>query len=99
MKVLETRTVQPGLKRRRYELPDGRRVTTYEVPATVLKALGMKRVREELQAWARGDAARARVALIEQRLREGVKPTAIAHEVGVTEQRVRQVRTRLSQDF
>lgn len=96
-RVLETREVVPGVRRRRYERADGTRYTTIEVPATVLRGVSSARqVEEALAAWHRGEAFRALVAQrrarIEELLREGVKPTAIAHEVGVTEQRVRQVR-------
>lgn len=96
MKCLETRTRPDGIKTRRYLLEDGRRVTTLEVPATVLKGLGMKRVREFMEIWQRGEKQRAEIhkrrERIEELLRERVKPTAIAHEVGVTEERVRQIR-------
>lgn len=97
MKVLETRTDKLGIVYRRY--CDGRRrVTTYELPATVVKGLGVKRVREAMGAWQRGEAARDKA----RHLRAFVaahpdwKTTAIAHEMGVTDQRVRQVRKELS---
>jgi hypothetical protein len=96
MKCLETRTRADGIKTRRYELEDGRRVTTLELPVTVIKAIGLKRVQEFMGIWQRGEKQRteshARRQRIEELLRENVKPTAIAHEVGVTEQRVRQIR-------
>lgn len=95
-KILETRKVREGLIRRRYLLDDGRRMTTYEVPAAVLSAFSYLRLTKQLDAWQRGEAKRARGKLVEQRLREGVKPAAIAHEVGVTEARVRQVRAKLT---
>lgn len=96
MKILETRTRADGMRARRYELPDGRRLTTFELPASVIKALGQARVREYLEAWSRGERRRAqahaRRMRIEELLRERVKPLAIAHEVGVSDQRVRQIR-------
>lgn len=96
MKCLETRTRADGMKSRRYELEDGRRITTLELPVTVLKGIGMKRVQEFMEIWQRGEGQRAvthaRRQRIEELLRERVKPTAIADEVGVTEQRVRQIR-------
>lgn len=96
MKCLETRTRKDGIKTRRYELEDGRRITTLELPVTVLKGIGMKRVQEFMEIWQRGELQRtgshARRQRIEALLRERVKPTAIADEVGVTEQRVRQIR-------
>ncbi len=96
MRCLETRTRADGMKSRRYQLQDGRRITTLELPVTVLKAIGMKRVQEFLEIWQRGEQQRTeshtRRQRIEELLRERVKPLAIADEVGVTEQRVRQIR-------
>lgn len=80
------------MKYRRYELDDGRRTTTVEIPATVLRAFGMTKVRDYMEAWQRGEAQRARAVLLRQRVAEGIKPAAIAHEFGVTEARVRQIR-------
>ena len=96
MKCLSTRTRPDGIKTRRYELDDGRRVTTLELPASVVKAIGLKRVQEFMGIWQRGEKQRtethARRQRIEELLRQRVKPTAIAHEVGCTDQRVRQIR-------
>ena len=97
MRCLETRC-RGGLKYRRYELDDGRRTSTVEVPVTVLKGIGMKRVREELARWQRGEEMRERQVKIRERLAEGIKPTAIAHELGVTDQRVRQIRKAMKQE-
>lgn len=100
MKCLETRLRADGIRARRYELDDGRRITTFELPATVLKGVGMKRLREQMTVWQRGERQRteihARRQRIEELLREKVKPTAIAHEVGVTEERVRQIRKEMN---
>lgn len=97
MRCLETRTDDLGIRRRRYERDDGTRLTTMEVPATVLKAMGMTRVREQMKTWHRGEqrrskAAGLREAVIARLLQPRAKPTAIAQELGVTEQRVRQIR-------
>jgi hypothetical protein len=96
MKCLETRTRADGMKSRRYELEDGRRITTLELPATVIKSISIKRVQEFMETWQRGEKQRtnrhARRQRIEELLRERVKPLAIADEVGVTETRVRQIR-------
>lgn len=98
MKVIETREVDHGMRRRRYDAGT-HRFTTFEVPAAVLKAFGMKRVREQLAVWQRGEErradARVRRKLIEKRLAEGVKPDAIGAEVGVCGERVRQIRKEL----
>lgn len=91
MKCLETRR-RDGLKYRRYQLEDGRRISTFEVPVSVLKGIGMTRVKAELERWQRGEQTRARLVQMKQRIAEGVKPLAIADEFGVTEQRVRQIR-------
>lgn len=91
MKCLETRN-RGGIKYRRYLAEDGRVVRTYEVPATVLKVIGMKRVRDALETWQRGEDRRARQIRMRELLSQGVKPLAIADELGVTEQRVRQMR-------
>ena len=92
MKCLETRTRADGIKSRRYELEDGRRMTTLELPVTVIKSIGLKRVQEFMETWQRGEMQRSRRQRIEELLRERVKPLAIADEVGVTETRVRQIR-------
>lgn len=84
-----------GIRRRTYQLDDGRKIRTYEVPATVLNQLGRKRLAEAMAQWERIKARDARKELICQRICAGVKPTAIAHEFGVTEQRVRQLRKEL----
>lgn len=91
MKCLETRD-RNGIRYRRYLADDGRVIRTYEVPATVLKGIGMKRVRAELEVWRRGEAMRARQIRMRELIAQGIKPTAIADELGVTEQRVRQMR-------
>lgn len=102
MKCLETRTRADGIKARRYELEDGRRITTLELPATVIKAMGLKRVQEFMEIWQRGEKQRtdslARRQRIEEMLAENIKPTAIAHEVGVTEARVRQIRKEIEHE-
>ena len=96
MKCLETRK-RGGMTVRRYERDDGQRVSTYEVPVAVIKALGMKKFREALVTYARGEAARqAAVARRDAVLaRPGWKATAVAHDLGITEARVRQIRAGL----
>jgi protein-disulfide isomerase-like protein with CxxC motif len=100
MKCLETRLRADGFRTRRYELEDGRRITTLELPATVLKGVGMKKLQQQMVIWQRGEKQRtethARRQRIEELLREKVKPTAIAHEVGCTEERVRQIRKEMA---
>jgi hypothetical protein len=100
MRCLQTRLRADGIRTRRYELDDGRRITTLELPATVLKGVGMKKLQEQMATWQRGEKRRAethaRRQRIEELLRERVKPTAIAHEVGCTEERVRQIRKEMA---
>lgn len=98
MKCLETRTRADGIKSRRYELDDGRRMTTFELPASVIKAIGVKKVQELMQTWQRGEASRARRQKIMEMLEQGIKPTAIAYELGCTDQRVRQIRKEIENE-
>lgn len=91
MKCLETRK-RDGMKWRRYRTEDGRIVTTFEIPTAVLGVVSMKRLQAQIGAFNRGEETRARGVLIRNRIAEGIKPTAIAHEFGITDQRVRQIR-------
>lgn len=95
MRCLETRTAPGGFRRRRYEVEGVReRVTTYEVPAQVLRAIGLGRLQQHTEAFFRGLRARERAARLkdEVRRREGWKAVAVAHDLGITEARVRQIR-------
>jgi hypothetical protein len=96
MKVIDSREVEPGMRRRRYDTGI-QRFTTIELPVTVLKAIGMGRVRDALKMWQRGEAQRAQARKLREDVaqRHGIKPTAVAHELGVTEARVRQIRKEL----
>ena len=98
MKCLEVRVTSEGFKRRRYRLADGRRLTTFEIPDTVLANVGRTRLAQAMSQFMRGEASRARRARIEALLNEGWKPTAIAHECGCTEARVRQIRAQLTKE-
>ena len=91
MKCLETRK-RDGMKWRRYRTDDGRTVTTYELPTAVLSRFSKKQLAASLVAWERGEARRARRARAAALLAQGVKPTAIAHELGITDQAVRLLR-------
>jgi hypothetical protein len=95
MKCLETRTRADGLKRRRYARQGLPNLTTLEVPLTVLKAIGMEKIEAALETHRRGDRARAAAAATRAAVlaRQGVKATAVAHELGITEARVRQIRS------
>jgi hypothetical protein len=94
MKCLETRTRADGLKRRSYARQGLPNLTTLEVPLSVLRAIGMKRVMQALETHRRGEelrvlAAATRAAVL---ARSGWKAAAVAHELGITEARVRQIR-------
>ena len=97
MKCIETRTRSDGIRRRTYVTDDGRRVRTYEVPPQVLSEMGKKMLAEALRKARVVEARDRRKMQIMQRIREGVKPLAIAHEFGVTEQRIRQIRKEIRQ--
>lgn len=92
MKCLETRTRSDGIKRRTYILESGRKVVTYEVPPQVISELGKRKLAAAMDKARRVEERNSRQDNIAARIREGVKPTAIAHEFGVTDQRVRQIR-------
>jgi FixJ family two-component response regulator len=94
MKCLETRQ-KNGMRWRRYRTDDGRIVTTYELPAAVLSAFSKKRLTEQLAGWQRGESLRARRVVMLARIAEGVKPTAIAHELGISDAAVRLARKAL----
>lgn len=91
MKCLETRK-RSGMKWRRYRTDDGRTVTTFELPTSVLSRFSKKQLAESLAAWERGEVQRARQVRMRDLITQGVKPTAIAHELGVTEEAVRAAR-------
>jgi hypothetical protein len=93
MRVLETRRLRSGIKRRTYSDGD-RKVSTYELPSSVVKAIGMRRVEELLATWRRGEDARIKAATLRKEVlaRPGWKSTALAHHLNVTEARVRQIR-------
>lgn len=93
--VIETRTTKDGMTRRRYERDGLPRLTTYEVPETVMRSVGFKSVREYMAAWNRAEVLRLRGIEIGKRIADGIKPAAIAHEFGVTEQAVRIRRKKL----
>lgn len=94
MKCLETRT-RDGMRWRRYRTDDGRTVTTYEVPTAVMSHFGKGNLAGLIAAYQRGEARRQRTQRMRQLILEGVKPLAIAHELGVTEQAVRMARKKL----
>lgn len=97
-RCLETRT-KAGARWRRYRFPDGHIETTFELPSSVVSQIGRAKVLELCAAYAAQrpmrERAWARRQKIERLLLAGTKPTAIAHETGVTETRVKQIRAEM----
>ena len=80
-------------------LADGRPLTTYEIPAAVFKTFSRKQMAEAIARFNRGEKKRAesfeRAGVIMNMLHQGIKPTAIANVVGVSEAYVRQLRKKI----
>lgn len=97
MKILETRKRAAGFTYRLYRRDDGTTLATYEVPASVLKRIGMVRVLKGVAAFQRGETQRAKAAKLRAAVaeRKGWKATAVAHDLDITEARVRQIRKEL----
>jgi hypothetical protein len=96
VKILETRTRQDGIVRRRYRVSAHRSVTTYEIPEAVMRSFSAKQLQAAIDAYNRAEEKRKRTDLIKDRLAEGWKPAAIAHDVGVSEAWVRMVRAQMT---
>lgn len=100
-RVLSTRQGVHGTTVRRYELPDGRRVSTIELPMTIVGNVGRSTIATIMGKFHRGEERRRATQLLRQRVEHMLgpdlsgKPTAIAHELGVTETRVRQIRAEI----
>ena len=88
MKCLETRRRQ-GMKWRRYRTQKGATVTTFEVPCEVIRVLGARRLREELERAKRRLEAAEQKAQALAMLASGAKTTAVAHEFGLADSTVR----------
>lgn len=88
-KCIETRR-REGFVYRRYNTGD----ITYEVPRSVVAGLGMRKFKDAINTVLRGVARKekAREVRAAVRSRAGWKATAVAHELGITEARVRQIR-------
>lgn len=91
MKCLETRK-KDGMRWRRYRTDDGRIVTTYELPTTVLKGVAPPdKLRARLASFQRGEKTRERRAALLAKLAEGIKPLAIADELGMSTRQVQRL--------
>lgn len=93
MRLIRTHYRTDGVTSRTYALPDGKTVIRYEVPKQVLNELGRKKLAQAMELARKVEAQNDIRALIRQRIGEGVKVTAIAHECGLSEQRIRQIRS------
>jgi hypothetical protein len=93
-RCLETRTTAVGWTRRRYRTPDGHVITTLEMPDAVARALGTGRLRAAMDTWKRGEQRRARAAAVRAHVLATLDQPAssVADALGVTPQRVRQIR-------
>ena len=101
MHLIVQSEIEPWLTFRQYKDGQGNAVCTYEVPSSVVMAFGMARLHQQLDAWRRGEEKRSksealRTAII-SRLRDKIKPLAIAHELGCSEAYVRQLRKVLNE--
>ena len=84
MKCLETRR-RDGMKWRRYRAEDGRIVTTFELPTSVLLHLTSRaRIKAAIEAFERAQKAEALRIRVRALSAEGWKTIAIAHEVGLS---------------
>lgn len=92
MKCLETRR-NGCLTMRRLIKDNGRRVKTMELPWSLWLRV-RPNVLRGLPGYEKTEAARDRVAVIQQMLAAGEKTEYIADVVGVTGQRVRQIKCR-----
>lgn len=92
--------LEPWLTFRSYQSPDGSEIVTYEIPATVVRALGLSKMHKQLDAFMRGQAERKRSADLKDavfsRLRENVRPMVIAHDLGCSDAYVRHLRRKMN---
>ena len=91
-RCLETRR-SGCLTMRKYEKENGRRVKTMELPWTLWLRVRTS-VMKGVPGYEKTEAARDRIAQVKALLAEGNKSEYIAAVVGVTPQRVRQIKAR-----
>lgn len=90
MKCLETRR-RNGMRWRRYRTEDGASWATYEVPTTVINLISTRRLVEELQRAERKLDRLNRNAKALSMMKAGVKPLAVAYELGISESLARRI--------
>jgi hypothetical protein len=92
--------LEPWLTFRSYQSPDGNEIVTYEIPATVVRGLGLPRMHQQLDAFMRGQANRQRSADLREsifnRLRANVKTISIANELKCSDAYVRHLRREMN---
>ena len=88
---METR-LRDGAKWRRYRTNDGLRVTTLEVPESVVGEIGAQALKTALERAERKFARRQRNQRALTLLQQGWKPAAVALELGLSESQVRKIR-------
>lgn len=95
VKCLSTRKHATGAVIRRYQMDDGSRMSTVEIPLAAFRGLGSQFLRERMAAAANGRqiraAAAARKRLVVKLAAEGKNKCVIAKTAGCTETRVRQI--------
>lgn len=95
VKCLSTRKHATGAVVRRYQMDDGSRMSTVEIPVVVFRGLGSRFLKDRMAAAAHGReiraAAAARKRLVVKLAAEGKNNCEIAREVVCTEARVRQI--------
>jgi len=93
---LETRRELEGTLRRRRGCYCGNLFNTFEITDSVYRDVGTARMKAAIMRGVRGTQRRSRAKLVRSEvtrlLGEKWKATAIAHELGITEARVRQLK-------
>ena len=93
MKCLETRRRPDGLKVRRYRTDEGVTVRTIEIPVEVLRAvIRADRFDARVAAHKRAIETKTKRERALTMLRAGVKPVAIANDLGLTDRTVQRYR-------
>lgn len=96
MKCLETRK-RDGMKWRRYRTPDGRIITTFELPTTVLLgAAPADKLKARLASFEKAERTRARRVAVLAGIAAGTKPLAIADEFGLDPRTVYKIKQGLA---
>ena len=94
MRCLETRRRVSGIIYRRYEHDDGEKHTTYEIPSSVARSLGIGKLQAAMATWHRGELQRQTARAVRRLVlaHPGTRAVELADLCGITEARVRQIR-------